>query len=231
MFRAFKQKGLIEAQELREQQDTYSYGLKQYNKYIYDPNPMTHDTRQENLINQFTKYGYSYITKLTDIYKDIIDILSTQDEDFNSFCFNAESAIGINTEGVIRNLNTYPAVFYFIKNENILHSTILFNVKEHDCVYIDSFCVNQIKRFKGGKDILEEFMNIVKEDNFKKIKLDAIDTAVEFYKKLGFILDNPLEIRDTMHMTKSLQKGGKKRKTKKRTKKNKKTLRNIKNIK
>lgn len=227
MFKAFKQKHLIEAQELKEQQTTY-YGLKQYNKYIYDPNPMSHGTRQENLIHKFTTLGYNYITKISDIYKEIINILSTQDENFNSFCFNADTTSGINTEGVIQNLNYYPAVFYFIKNENILHSTILFNVKEDDCVYIDSFCVNQIKRLKGGKEILEEFTNIVKQDSFKKIQLDAISTAVEFYEKLGFTIDNPLDIRDTVPMTKNLQYGGKKRKTKKRNKKMKKTFRKMK---
>ena len=228
MFRAFKQKAFIEAQELKEQQSTSSYGLKQYNKYIYDPNPMKHDEREENLINKFTTHGYSYISKLSKIYRDIIEVLSTQDEEFNSFCFNAETTTGINTEGVIKNLDSYPAVFYFIKNENILHSTILFNVKEDDCVYIDSFCVNQIKRLRGGKEILEEFTNIVKQDSFKKIQLDAISTAVEFYEKLGFTIDNPSDIRDTVPMTKNLQYGGKKRKTKKRNKKMKKTFRKMK---
>lgn len=225
MFRAFNKKKTIEEEELKERDNTLSYGLKQYNKYIYDPNPMGHDTRQEGLINQFTTHGYSYITKLSKIYRDIINVLSTQDEDFNSFCFNAETTTGINTEGVIRNLNTCPAVFYFIKNENILHSTILFNVKEHDCVYIDSFCVNQIKRLKGGKDILEEFINIVRENGFKKIQLDAIITAVSFYEKLGFIVDNPSDTRDTIPMTKIIQQGGKKHKTKKKNKKIKKTFR------
>jgi hypothetical protein len=225
MFRAFKQKQQIEEQELKEKAAT-SYGLKQYNKYIYDPNPMSHDIRQESLINQFSTLGYTYITKLSKIYSDIINILSTQDEDFNSFCFNAETEMGINTEGVVKKLDFYPAVFYFSKDDTkILHSAILFNVREHDTIYIDSFCVNQLKKLRGGSVVLEEFITIVKENGFKKIQLDAISTAVSFYERLGFTIDDPSDIRDTILMTKNLQQGGKKRKTKKRNKKFKKTLR------
>jgi len=225
MFRAFKKKQYIEEQELKEKADT-SYGLKQYSKYIYDPNPMSHDIRQESLINQFTTLGYTYITKLSKIYADIIDILSTQDENFNSFCFNAETEMGINTEGVVKKLDSYPAVFYFNKDDiKILHSAILFNVREQDTVYIDSFCVNQLKRLKGGRDVLEEFITIVKENGFKKIQLDAISTAVSFYERLDFTIEDPSNLGDTVAMVKILQLGGKKRKTKKRNKKFKKTLR------
>jgi hypothetical protein len=166
MFRAFKKK------QIEEQDTTSSYGLKQYNKYIYDPNPMPDDTAQERLINQFVTRGYTYITKLSQVYQDATRFLSTQDEDFTSFCFNAETYTGINTEGVVKNLDSYPAVFYFIKNDNILHSTLLFNVREHDSVYIDSFCVNQLKKLKGGREVLEEFMNDYKIDKVFHAELD-----------------------------------------------------------
>jgi hypothetical protein len=82
-----------------------------------------------------------------------------------------------------------------------------------------------LKRLKGGRDVLEEFITIVKENGFKKIQLDAISTAVSFYERLDFTIEDPSNLGDTVAMVKILQLGGKKRKTKKRNKKLKKTLR------
>jgi hypothetical protein len=189
------------------------FGLKQYDKYIYDPNPMGHNLKQEELISSFTENNYEYITEVSHIYPRIIDILSEETDNFSSFCFNDETAIGISTEQVIRNLKLFPAIFFFIKNTNILHSTILFNVKNIHTVNIDSFCVNQIRKLKGGKEVLEEFINIVKKTGFQNIQLNSIITAVDFYKKLGFHLDNPSDITETPSMTKNLQMGGKRKKT------------------
>ena len=69
---------------------------------------------------------------------------------------------------------------------------------------------------------MEEFINIVKKTGFQNIQLNSIITAVKFYKKIGFKLDNPLHITETPAMTKNLLTGGKKR----NTNKNRKTSKN-----
>jgi len=208
MFKALRK--TIEIEEPKQ-----PFGLKQYEKYIYDSNPMGHNEKQEELISAFTENNYAYITEVSNIYPRIIDILSEETDNFSSFCFNDETAIGISTEQVIRNLKLFPAIFYFIKNTNVLHSTILFNVKDDNTVYIDSFCVNQIRKLRGGKEVLEEFIDIVKKTGFKKIQLNSIITAVDFYTKLGFHLDNPSDMTETQAMTKNLLTGwgGKRKKT------------------
>jgi len=206
MFKALRKP--IQIQEPKE-----PFGLKQYDKFIYDPNPMGHILKQEELISAFTENNYTYITEISKIYPKIIDILSEETENFSSFCFNDESATGISTEQVIRNLKHYPAVFFFIKDTEILHSTILFNVKDKHTVIIDSFCVNQIRKLKGGKEVLEEFINIVKKTGFQNIKLNSIVTAVDFYKRFGFYLDNLSDMTETPAMTKNLQSLGKGKRT------------------
>jgi hypothetical protein len=94
-------------------------------------------------------------------------------------------------------------------------------------LHVELVCSHKDTHY-AGKYLLEEIDKISKICNFEEVQLDSVPTAIDFYKKYGYIPNpNPNPMHpvdpDLTPLFKKTQKGGKKYKKHKKTKKNKKS--------
>ena len=84
-----------------------------------------------------------------------------------------------------------------------IHSIITFKFIGVDKIYVDAFCVNQVRKYKGGGVLLNRLFDICILCGVNTIELQAVDTpdTVNFYKKMGFIESSiPDEETELLHM-------------------------------
>jgi hypothetical protein len=82
---------------------------------------------------------------------------------------------------------TKTKTILFYMYEDTLHSVMCFyhdNIRKLIC--INSFCVNQLKQYRGGHKLLNELIYASRMVNYKDILLWAIPSAEKFYISQGF---------------------------------------------
>ena len=112
-----------------------------------------------------------------------------------SFC--EKDGIGMNTAGLC---DIYHAdkdkgdiVYMICYDGSQPHSVLLFTYTP-DSIFIEAICADQTNpKSKGsGSLLLDDLINAVRETDIKLIMLDSVDSAINFYKKRGFIVDNKI---------------------------------------
>jgi len=121
------------------------------------------------------------------------------------------------------------------------YSILLFSYNnKYDNIYIEAVCADQtnksLERKGYGSLLLDDLIDAVRETKIKSIMLDSVDTAIPFYIKKGFVVDEKhenLDMDNLMILEFIKKTGGHNKKTyKKHIKKHKKTYKKyIKNIK
>lgn len=76
-----------------------------------------------------------------------------------------------------------------IENGNDIRAILAFNYEdfEYKNVDINVLCSNQVTKSGGGKILLESLINACKEEGMTTLTLFASESAVNFYRKVGFV--------------------------------------------
>jgi hypothetical protein len=172
-----------------------------------------HTSIEQQLVNNF---GFQEIS-LDDCNKIVQLILRVTNDKGETFCKYldkngvpqgiATSTIGGHTSGdeTILILSTRDN-FNEIETGNDIRAILAFNYEDYEYKNIDInvLCSNQVTKLGGGKILLENLINVSRLEGMKKITLFAAESAINFYKKFGFV--NESKMFSTML---SLQLGGK----------------------
>jgi N-acetylglutamate synthase-like GNAT family acetyltransferase len=162
------------------------------------------------------KLGFQPITQ-DDCNKIVQLILKVRNDKSESFCRYVDEegisrGIGVATvaghtsgDETVLILSTKDN-FEEIESGNDIRAILAFNYEddEYKNVDINVLCSNQVTKSGGGGILIKSLIEICKQEGINKISLFASESAVNFYKKIGFI--NESEIHHNMM---SLQLGGK----------------------
>lgn len=74
-------------------------------------------------------------------------------------------------------------------------------------VYIDGFCMNQQRGYRGGAQLFDFFINCLIEAGFRKFYLTAVMHAVWFYELKKFIKKGSIDAHGLQHMELRVAKG------------------------
>jgi hypothetical protein len=119
-----------------------------------------------------------------------------------SFC--EKDGIGMNTAGLcdIHDEDEGDIIYmicYDKINNSHPYSILLFTYNNtHDSIFIEAICADQTNtKSKGsGSLLLDDLIEAASKTKIKSIMLDSVDSAKDFYKKKGFIVDDKIENPD-----------------------------------
>jgi hypothetical protein len=101
---------------------------------------------------------------------------------------------GIHTEYIISSMETNITLVVFNCDKFVLHSiaTISLEKKEDNFLTIDSLCVNQIDKQKGGTILMSKIKQLAKNIGKQSIVLESVEGAVKFYMNEKFTRDDDI---------------------------------------
>ena len=160
-----------------------------------------HTAIEERLVNNF---GFQEIS-LDDCNKIVQLILKVTNDKGETFCKYLDengvpqgigtSTIGGHTGGdeTVLFLSTRDN-FHEIESGNDIRAILAFNYEdfEYKNIDINVLCSNQVTKSGGGKILVENLINVCRLEGIRKITLFASESAVNFYKKLGFVNESKM---------------------------------------
>lgn len=158
-----------------------------------------------NIENQLVdKFGFQQIS-LDDCNKIVQLIYHVTNDKGETFCKYLDenqvpqgistSTIGGHTGGdeTILILSTRDN-FHEIESGNDIRAILAFNYEdfEYKNIDINVLCSNQVTKSGGGKILVENLINVCRQEGLRKITLFASESAVNFYKKFGFVNESKM---------------------------------------
>ena len=110
-----------------------------------------------------------------------------------SFC--EKDGIGMNTAGLcdIYHEDGGDIIYMICHDGEKPHSVLLFTY--NDSIFIEAVCADQTNKeiSKGsGSLLLDDLIDAASKTEIKSIMLDSVDSAINFYKKKGFVVDDKI---------------------------------------
>ncbi len=128
---------------------------------------------------QIIPYNKNYLTKVVELF--VNTIYNSCKEDYTPKQLEAWAGLSIDYKFWEEKLEKTKPFLAIINNQ-------LLGFAEFYKDYIDCFYVDYSFQKKGvGKALLTSIIFIAKENNIKKIKVDASITSKPFFEKIGFI--------------------------------------------
>lgn len=158
-----------------------------------------------NIENQLVdKFGFQQIS-LDDCNKIVQLIYHVTNDKGETFCKYLDEngvpqGIGTSTIGghvggdeTILILSTRDN-FNEIESGNDIRAILAFNYEdfEYKNIDINVLCSNQVTKSGGGKILVENLINVCRQEGLRKITLFASESALNFYKKIGFVNESKM---------------------------------------
>jgi N-acetylglutamate synthase-like GNAT family acetyltransferase len=172
-----------------------------------------HTKIETELVN---KFGFQQITQ-ADCNKIVQLILKVHNDKSETFCKYVDengNSLGISTATVAGHTSGDETVlilstkdnFEEIESGNDIRAILAFSYDndEYKDLDINVLCSNQVTKSGGGSILVKSLIDVCKQEGIRKISLFAAESAVNFYKKMGFVNES-----DVHHNMMSLQLGGK----------------------
>ena len=160
-----------------------------------------HTAIEERLVNNF---GFQEIS-LDDCNKIVQLILRVINDKGETFCkYLDENGVpqGIGTSTIGGHTGGDETVlilsscdnFDEIESGNDIRAILAFNYEdfEYKNIDINVLCSNQVTKSGGGKILVENLINVCRQEGIRKITLFASQSAVSFYKKFGFVNESKM---------------------------------------
>ena len=160
-----------------------------------------HTAIEEKLVNNF---GFQEIS-LDDCNKIVQLILKVTNDKGETFCkYLDENGVpqGIGTSTIGGHTGGDETVlilssrdnFDEIESGNDIRAILAFNYEdfEYKNIDINVLCSNQVTKLGGGKILVENLINVCRQEGIRKITLFASESAVSFYKKIGFVNESKM---------------------------------------
>lgn len=167
-----------------EVKSTLHPGKTAYLRYFFIDNEKSQmSTKFAETLQTFDEIG-----KLTIVTNAVLEKLKNQDTiNFHNFCGYEMSTHYLFTSGT-RNCCLFIISGTDAKNYK-LHSVMTFKFEPKN-LFIDAFCANQINKSQidnpGGKKLLDIVNKACKKLKIKRILLDSVHGALDWYKQKGF---------------------------------------------
>jgi len=160
-----------------------------------------HTAIEQKLVNNF---GFQEIS-LDECNKIIQLIFQVTNDKGETFCkYLDENGVpqGIATSTIGGHIGGDETILILSTNDNFneietgndIRAILAFNYEdfEYKNIDINVLCSNQVTKSGGGKVLLENFINVCRQEGISKITLFASQSALTFYKKFGFINESKM---------------------------------------
>jgi hypothetical protein len=161
------------------------------------------------------KFRFQPITQdeCNKIVQLILKVSNDKGETFCKYVDETGKSLGITTSTVAGHTSGDETVLILSTRDNIeeiesgndIRAILAFDYHddEYNDLDINVLCSNQVIKSGGGGLLIKSLIDVCKQEGIRKISLFAAESAVGFYKKIGFINESKV-----LHNMMSLQLGG-----------------------
>ena len=147
-------------------------------------------------------FGFQQITQ-DNCNKIVKLILKVENDKQDKFCKSINTkgeSLGIETSTVVAHTTGDETVLILSTKNNIeeitsgndIRAILTFNYEDEEDKYLDltALCSNQVTKSGGGRVLIENLINVCKQEGIMTIGLLSSDSAIEFYKFVGFVSES-----------------------------------------